>query len=161
MQIKSISFSGSRTLSYRFAPLVSRVIRALAQDGVSSFSVGCARGADALCVKELRRQRLAFQLFSVKDVRSDIPIVARLMLRSCACVDAAAAVIAFFASPDSRGTFKTCRYAVEQGKPVFAFACGAFALPALGAGSWVRADGALGALGAQEWKEDAKQYNFL
>jgi hypothetical protein len=161
MQITAISFTGSRTLSNRFAPLVSRVIRLLAEEGISSFAVGCARGADALCVTELHRLGLVVKLFSVKDIRQDIPYVARLMLRSCACVDAGQAVVAFFGAADSRGTFKTCQYAVSCGKPVFAFACGSFALPSLGAGSWVHAVGVLGSLGARQWQINSEQLSLV
>lgn len=157
-----ISFSGSRSLSPRFAPLVSRVIAALAASGVSGVTVGCARGADALVRDECARAGFPFVVFSAASfaARLRIPFRQALQVRSNAAVDAVCpggALVAFFAAPASVGTFRTCQHAVSRGLPVFAFRCGFFVMPALGAGRWVRAAGALGSLGALRWEVAATQ----
>lgn len=159
-----IAFTGSRNLDASHAPLVSSVVRALIATGASGFTVGCARGADALVREELRRVHAAFVLFSAEEFagRLRIPYRQALIVRSFAAVDAvrpAGALVAFFSSPSSLGTFKTCTHAAKRGLPVLAFACGfaAASLPSLGAGSWVAAAGALGALGALRWQEVAQQ----
>lgn len=159
-----IAFTGSRNLDASHAPLVSSVVRALIATGASGFTVGCARGADALVREELRRVHAAFVLFSAEEFagRLRIPYRQALIVRSFAAVDAVrpeGALVAFFGAPSSLGTFKTCLHAAKRGLPVLAFACGfaAASLPSLGAGSWVAAAGALGALGALRWQEVAQQ----
>jgi hypothetical protein len=66
---------------------------------------------------------------------------------------ASSGVVAFFASPASRGSALACRSAAGQGLPVLAFPLGfpGGALPALGAGAWSPAGGAGPWSGAWRW----------
>lgn len=163
-----IAFSGSRNLDASHAALVSSAVRALIATGCSGFTVGCAAGADALVREELRRVHAAFVLFSAEEFagRLRIPYRQALIVRSFAAVESVApdgALVAFFGSPSSLGTLKTCMHAVKRGLPVLAFACGfpPASLPSLGVGSWVAAAGALGALGAFRWQEVASQQSLV
>ena len=81
------------------------------------------------------------------------PLDARLVARTRAVIAEAAALVAFFGRPNSRGTFLAVRAAVAAGLPVIAFACGmdpAY-LPRPGSGAWVAA-GDVATPGALAWR---------
>ena len=71
---------------------------------------------------------------------SALALSARLARRSAALVSAASALVVFFNSPRSRGSFLAASLAVSRSLPVVAFPCvgaGSGSFPSLGAGSWV------------------------
>ncbi|MBL1265808.1 hypothetical protein [Candidatus Methylomicrobium oryzae] len=71
---------------------------------------------------------------------ASVPLRSRLAGRTRAVVGAAdAGLVAFFASPSSRGSLFACSCALSRGLPVVAFPVGfpGAELPLLGAGSWV------------------------
>lgn len=81
---------------------------------------------------------------------ASVPLRARLAGRTRAVIASAdAALVVFFASPNSRGSLLACRCAVSRGLPVVAFPVGfsGLDLPILGAGSWVP----FGSLGGFKW----------
>lgn len=155
---QAVAFSGSRSLDRSWSGLVGRVCGALLGAGVRQFAVGDARGADALVVAALRG-RAALRIFSVADAPAGVVGPAALALRSQACVRSAQVLVAFFASPESAGTLGACRFAAESGRAVVAFACGAFALPPLGAGAWLPVRSRAFA-GAWRWQPQFVQLSF-
>ena len=71
---------------------------------------------------------------------ASVPLPARLAARTRAVVGAASSgLVAFLASPGSRGTVLACRLAAERGLQVVAFPLGFHGqqLSALGGGRWV------------------------
>jgi hypothetical protein len=89
---------------------------------------------------------------------ASVPLRSRLAGRTRAVVGAAdAGLVAFFGSPNSRGSLFACRLAVARGLPVLAFPVGfpPADLPLLGAGSWVP----FGGFGGYAWAE--KQQNIF
>lgn len=77
-----------------------------------------------------------------------VPLSARLSGRTRAVAAAASAGALVVLAPGSRGALILARAVARRGLPVLALpVCGA-QLPALGAGRWVPASGALGQLGA-------------
>ena len=137
----AVGLAGSRALAEEFRPLVRRVVAGMVRSGVSCFSVGDARGADAFA-----RAALAAAGSSVR-VRVFAPwqglrTVARLRWRTrqmVASVAAGGVVVVFLGHPGSRGSVLTCLLALRRGLRVVAFPCGfpAASLPSLGVGSWV------------------------
>jgi hypothetical protein len=87
-----------------------------------------------------------------------VALPARLSARTAACVSAASAgLVAFFASPVSRGSLLAASLAAGRSLPVFAFPvgfCGSL-LPSLGAGSWVPVSGSGCWAGAFRWASSA------
>jgi hypothetical protein len=84
---------------------------------------------------------------------ASVPLRSRLAGRTRAVVGAAdAGLVAFFASPSSRGSLFACRFALSRGLPVVAFPVGfpAAELPLLSAGSWVPC----GAFGGFKWVQN-------
>ena len=67
------------------------------------------------------------------------PLDARLVARTRAVIAEAAALVAFFGRPNSRGTYLAARTAIAAGLPVVAFACGMDPahMPRPGSGAWV------------------------
>jgi hypothetical protein len=83
-----------------------------------------------------------------------VPLASRLRARTCAvAVSASSALVAFFGSPGSRGSFLACSLAAQRSVPVFAFPVGfpGSALPSLGSGSWVAVSGSGVWAGAFRW----------
>ena len=81
------------------------------------------------------------------------PLDACLVARTRAVIAEAAALVAFFGRPNSRGTYLAARTAIAAGLPVIAFACGmdpAY-LPRPGSGAWV-ALGDAAMPGALAWR---------
>ena len=81
------------------------------------------------------------------------PLNSRLVARTRAVIAEAAALVAFFGRPNSRGTYLAARAAIAAGLPVIAFACGmdpAY-LPRPGSGAWVAA-GDVATPGALAWR---------
>jgi hypothetical protein len=158
----SVALLGSRALGARYVPLVRSVVSALPALGVARVASCCGQGACAFVRSAipLVAPSLSLSVFSASAFGVG---VGALHARSRACVSSAGAVVVFLASPGSVGSCNEMRFAASLGLSVFAFACGfpAAALPALGAGSWVRAPGALGALGAWAWSPAQTQHNLF
>ena len=176
-----VAVVGSRSVPAAGAAVVARVARGLVGSGCS-LSVGCCVGVDAAALSAVPVPALrVFAAFGPGGVGAcrwsavglvgafaarggsvswwagggpGVPLAARLVSRSRAVVAAASSgVVAFFASPASRGSASACRFAAGRGLPVLAFPLGfaGAALPALGAGAWVPAGGAGVWSGAWRW----------
>lgn len=167
-----VAVSGSRSLSAGQAAQVREVVRGLAASGCR-FVVGCATGADETALACMPPSVChVFAAFgpggagacrwsAVESVSHiceaggsvswwagggpSVPLHARLAARTAAVAAAGSTgLVAFFASPSSRGTALACRLASARGVPVVAFPLGftGAALPSLGAGCWLPCNGA-------------------
>jgi hypothetical protein len=149
-------------LPARYVALVRAVVSALPALGVTRVASCCGQGACAFAraAVPLVAPGLSLAVFSASSFGVG---VGALRARSRACVASVGAVVVFLASPGSVGSVNEMRLAASLGSPVFAFICG-FAparLPALGAGTWVRASGPLGSLGAWVWAPAQTQIGLL
>lgn len=155
-----VGFTGSRSLSGSFFPLVAGVVAAVGGSGVA---VGCANGLDSL----VRGACPSARVFRAVSFGGGVPGLVR---RSAALAQFVAGApspqfVGFVAgacpaglvpsSSSSRcfagfgsGTWSTLALAAGLGVPVIVFWCGALppVLP-VGWGSWVVAPGPLGSLG--------------
>ena len=149
--VSAVGFSGSRSLSAGWAPLVRRVVCAVSASGASVL-VGCAAGADAL----VRASCFDAQVFSARSLFPQLPLRAALAARSVALVQALVPdgqLVAFTGGPcpayifpgrqwesgmPPSGTWSTLALAAGLGLPAFLFWCaaGPAALPDWPCWSW-------------------------
>ena len=139
-----VGFSGSRSLSPAFAPLVRRVVASVVGSG-RPVAVGCAAGLDAV-VRSACPSAVVFSAASFGVGRSSF---AR---RSAALVSACSALVVFPSSPCpaglvpsasasacfcglGSGSWASAAFAAGLGLPVVVFPCGFSALPSWGAWS--------------------------
>lgn len=184
-----VAVAGSRSLSVSGSAVVARVARELVASGCS-LSVGCCVGVDVAALSAVPVTALrvfaafgpggagACQWSAVAPVSAvaaqggsvvwwagggcSVPLAARLAARTRAVVSAASSgVVAFFASPASRGSALACRFAAGHALPVVAFPLGfpGGALPVLGAGAWAPVSGA--GVWAAAWRWVPAQQGLL
>lgn len=162
-----VAFAGSRSLSFKYEPLVSTIVASVIQSG-RTVSVGCCVGLDEIVLSNLE-SGLCFSAFgscgsgscslSASAAVSEFAgrggsvnywagghgdLKSRLSGRTNAVINSAdVSAVVFFSSPHSVGSALACRLSVARGLPVFAFACGfsGSALPLLGSGKWVAVGG--------------------
>lgn len=138
-----VGFTGSRSLSPRFAPLVSRVVGAVLASG-QPVAVGCAAGADAFVRSAAGARARVFRASAFRQPGARW--AAALVARSVALARAVAgspspALVGFVSIPCpagllpspspsacfcglGSGTWATLALAAGLGVPVFAFLCG-------------------------------------